>query len=228
MKVSCLAASALISFFVFFSPAEADVVTSLGNTASTLVNGTKVTGAAVLTAQSGQPAPFNGPCGSDANTNCSTSWMFNYTLGLGQTVNGATLTLGIVDIDSAATGNQVQSFTLTGGDDMTVAFNAVSEALDGTGSPNSFYDILSITIPSTSFTVLDSGAATFNLTLKGPGLGAVPTLPAPPDNGASLIFSTLDLTTQTVASTPEPSMWYVLLAGVVGIMLFRARARKPS
>jgi len=227
VKLSCLAAGIAVSFLIL-SSAKADVVTSLGNTASGLTNGTHYLGAPILSAQSGQVSPFNAPCGSDASANCSTSWMFTYTLGAGETVDGATLTLGIYDIDSAAAGDQVGSFTLTGGDDLTSALNAVSEALDGgSGSPNSYYDVMEITIPTTSFTVLDGGSATFNLALAGPGLGV---LGSTTHNGASLIFSTLDLQTETgtVSSVPEPSMWSLMLAGIVGIALFRARARQSS
>ncbi|HUA22282.1 MAG TPA: PEP-CTERM sorting domain-containing protein [Bryobacteraceae bacterium] len=225
MKSSYMAAAVAVGFLIL-SSAKADVITSLGNTASGLTSGTKYTGATILSAQSGQASPFNGACGSDASSNCSTNWTFTYTLGADEVVDGATLTLGIFDIDSAASGNQVGSFTLTGGDDLTAALNAVSETLDGgSGSPNSYYDVLSITIPSTSFAVLDGGSATFNLTLAGPGLGALGTTTY---NGASLIFSTLDLQTETISSVPEPAMWYLLLAAIGGIMLFRARARKPS
>jgi hypothetical protein len=225
VKLSCLVAGIAVSFLVVFS-AKADVITSLGNTASGLINGTHYAGAPILAAQSGQASPFNGPCGSDASVNCSASWTFAYILGAGETVDAATLTLGIYDIDSAASGDQVGSFTLTGGDDLTSSLNAVSETLDGgSGSPNSYYDVLEITIPTTSFTVLDGGSATFNLALAGPGLGI---LGNTTHNGASLIFSTLDLQTGTASSVPEPSMWSLMLAGIVGIALFRARARQSS
>jgi hypothetical protein len=205
--------------------AKADIVVSLGNTSSSLVNGAVATTVAVNTAQSGQPAPFTGNCGNDAAANCVASWTLpSYSLA-GQTVTGATLTLGIWDIDSGAPGLQVASYGVTGGDDLTTALNNVSEGLNGgTGSVNSEYDVLSVVIPD--FALFDgTSSATISLALQGPGLGILSTDPT--FNGARLVYSTLDLQTTPLTATPEPSLLPLLLGGLGAIILAR-RLRKRS
>jgi hypothetical protein len=123
------------------------------------------------------------------------------------------LTLGIYDIDSAASGNQVASFFLDGTDDLTSLLNVQSEALNSnTGSANSFYNVLTITIPGADFADLTGGSATFALTLQGPGLG---TLGSTTSNGAGLEFSTLNMEAMgPMSPTPEPTTWVLFLGGI--------------
>jgi hypothetical protein len=167
-----------------------------------------------------QPAPFNAFCGSDtvANDSCSASWTFTYMVPAGDDITSATLSLGIYDIDSAATGNQIASFTLDGTDDLTSLLNASSEGLNsGAGAPNNQYNILMITIPTADLAALDGGSATFALALQGPGLG---TLGNTPSNGAGLDFSTLDMEAEsgeTPPPVPEPPSWMLGLTGLLAI-----------
>jgi hypothetical protein len=225
---NCYLAVALACVLCFAGPAMADdVPTTLGQT--TLTPGTTVTSAAFATAAAGQPVPFNAACGSDGLGNCSATWTFLYTLPAGDTITGATLTLGIVDIDSSAAGSQVGAFTLDGSDDLTALLNASSEGLNGgAGAPNNQYDILMITLPGTDLAGLSSGAATFALTLSGPGLGA---LGSSPFNGADLAFSTLDITatpgSTTPPPTPEPATWALLLTGIAALAT-KALLSRPS
>ncbi len=213
-----LAASSLVH--------AATISTSLGNTASTLVDGAVQIQALVTTAQSGQPAPFTGICGSDLTTNCSTNWTFNYTVPSGQTITAATLLLGIWDIDSAASLNQVGSYTLTGGDNLTTLLNSAANAPNaGTGSKNSEYDILSVSIPSTSFVTLATGTAQFSLALQGPGLGVLSPTTNPPFNAGRLVFSTLNIDTAEVTTTPEPS-FVTLVPMALGAFALLRRRRK--
>jgi len=212
--------SSIIAIFVMgllgsVSSAKADTVTSIGTQHFT--DGTKITTGAFNTAVAGQPAPFNTFCGSDISSNCSANWTFTYTLPGGDTITGATLTLGIFDIDSAAAGSQIGSFTLNGTDDLTSQLNVVSEAAN---SANSFYNVLSLTIPSTFFADLQGGSATFTLTLSGPGLGILGTTL---DNGAGLDFSTLDIASEhsTTGPTPELSTGLLLFTGLLGLALAR-------
>ena len=77
------------------------------------------------------------------------------------------MTLGIVDIDSAAPGHRVASYML-GARDLTAALNAVSEGLNaGTGSVNAPYDVLTVTIPNSAFVAPQSGSANVSLALQG-------------------------------------------------------------
>lgn len=214
-----LAASSLVNGAV--------ISTSLGNTASGLADGSIQTTVALNTAQTGQPAPFTGNCGSDANMNCSANWTFTYSLPSGQSITGATLLLGIWDIDSGAPGLQVASYTLTGGDDLTSALNTVAEALNaGLGSKNSEYDVLSVTIPNTSFGVLAGGNAHISLALQGPGLGILSPTTNPAFNGAKLVFSTLNLETTEATSTPEPSFVALVPMALGAFALFRKRRKR--
>jgi PEP-CTERM motif len=195
-------------------PAKADdISTFIGTQNGNFTNGATVTSLAYKTADMSQPAPFNAACGSDGLSNCSATWTFNYIVPSGDTITGATLTLGIVDIDSAATGDQVGSFTLDGTDDLTALLNTSSEAAAGA---NNVYNILSIVIPGADFTDLGTGSATFALTLKGLGLGALGTSPF---NGADLDFSRLDITA-TPGSTPpvpEPGTSALLMLGLAAL-----------
>lgn len=206
--------------------AKADIVVSLGNTNPGFTNGQHpIFTASVLAAQAGQPAPFGSICGSDTgsggSTNCSTSWTLPSYSVAGQTITGATLTLGIWDIDSAATGSQVASYQLTGGDDLTALLNADAETVQ---SVNNEYDVFSVTIPTTSFALLEGGSASISLALQAPGLGA---LGNSPSNGAGLLYSTLDLQTTPLTATPEPSLLPLLLGGLGAIFLAR-RLHKRS
>ena len=223
------AAAALACALCFATAAKADTIdTSIGSQHFTA--GTKVTSAAYAAAVSGQPAPFNAFCGSDTSSNCSTSWIFNYAIPSGDTITGATLTLGILDIDSAAAGNQVGSFTLNGSDNLTGLLNTASEGVEGgAGSPNSYYEVLSITIPGTDLTALLGGSATFALALSGPGLGVLGTTTF---NGAGLDFSTLDITASAGSTpppppVPEPSAATLLVTGIVALSL-RALVSRQS
>ena len=225
-KCLWLFAAGFAFLFCVLGPTNADVISTIGTQHFTVGN-TYTTGA-FNTAVAGQPAPFNTFCGSDTSSNCSASWTFDYTIPGGSTISGATLTLGILDIDSAAAGNQIASFTLDGTDNLTALMNTASEGLNsGAGAPNSQYDILTISIPSSDFTDLASGTATFALTLQGPGLGVLGTTT---DNGAGLDFSTLDIATVATAA-PEPPASMLLLAGLTGLgamQLLAMRRRRTS
>jgi hypothetical protein len=175
--------SAVLAFFVLaLQPVNAQVPVdvSIGTAGGNFTVGSKltVTGFNNEDGPSGlnQPAPFNAFCGSDtvANDSCSASWTFTYMVPAGDDITSATLSLGIYDIDSAATGNQIASFTLDGTDDLTSLLNASSEGLNsGAGAPNNQYNILMITIPTADLAALDGGSATFALALQGPGLGRI-------------------------------------------------------
>lgn len=202
--------------------AEASSISvTLGNSSPPFANGTVTTSAAALAAQAAASGAFTGACGSDANTNCFTSWLFTYVVPSGEIVTSGSLTLGLVDIDSKASGDQVNNYQIGGGDNLTAALNTMANAVQ---SLNNQYDVFTLSL--TSLGVFNGGSATVNLALQGPGQGA---LGASAANGAILMFSTLDLTTaprDQPPPVPEPGS-LLLLASGIGI-LARARARKQA
>lgn len=176
-------------------------------------SGTTQTTVGVLAAVTGQPAPFNAACGSNVAADCSARWTFGYIVPVGDTITGATLTLGIFDIDSAASGDAVALFLLNGTANLTALLNsAANKPHGGTGALSKEYDVLTISIPGADLTDLAMGNATFSLALQGPGFGA---LGKTNFNGAVLDFSTLNITAtpgNMPPPAPEPST--VLLLGM--------------
>lgn len=222
-KARCFVA-ALVLAALAAVPAESSTITvSLGNPSSSLVNGAVTNSLAVTAAQTGTGA-FLGSCGTDTalNNNCLASWTFNYLVPAGETVTGGSLSLGLVDIDSKASGSQVNNYSVTGGDNLTLPLNTAAELIQ---SPNSHYNVFSLAL--TNFAVFNSGSATVNLALMGPGLGLLPTN----SNGAYLIFSRLDLTSTPDSGNPnpvpDPASSAMLLTTSLGILAL-ARANKRA
>ena len=213
-------------------PIDVSIGTPGGNFApgSTVGSGTFncTVGPVTMTCPSGlnQPPPFNAFCGNDLTSNCSASWTFTYIVPSGDTITSASLTLGILDIDSASPGNQVASFTLDGTDDLTGLLNTAAEGLNsGSGAGNNQYDLLTVTIPNSDLADLGSGSAIFALTLQGPVNGPIVGHPQP-DNGAGLDFSTLDMEAEgPLTPIPEPSSWMLLLTGLL-LVGFRPMLKK--
>jgi hypothetical protein len=134
----------------------------------------------------------------------------------GQTITAASLTVGLWDLDSNQAGNQVGLYQVNGGDVLTSALSTAAEALNGgTGSVNAEYDVFTLAL--SNFGVLSGGNPTVHLAFQGPGGG----LFGPTEfNSGAILFSTLNITTGTTASVPEPGSW-ALLASVVGVLAGR-------
>ena len=106
------------------------VASGTGAAGGTFANGTFTTSGTIPTST----APFgsNNPCGADNNNaspgNCNTSWTFKYSAYT--SVTSASVTLGLLGLDSVSAGNPVQAFTLTngGGFDFTAAFNSLTQS----------------------------------------------------------------------------------------------------
>lgn len=227
----------LAALTVFILPSvvlASSIVVSVGNTAPTnpfdggapLVSG-NVYGSAVYT--SNFVAPFftdvggdGGYCGSEFAplVNCDKSWTFNYVIPAGETITAASLTLALADIDSASTGNQVFLYQINGGDVLTASLNTAAEALHGgTGSVNGEYNVFTFSL--LNFGALSGGSATVHLTLQGPAAAGI--FGTSSTNGAYIISSTLNITTQpSSSSVPEPTTC-VLLASGIGILVARRR-----
>ena len=206
---------------------QAGVITSsLGNTASGLADGTfPALVPTLLAVQSGQPAPFDAGKGSDVASNLSETWSHNYG-AIADTILSATISFGIVDHDSAASGDQIALFSVDSADLTGVlnsAANAAGEGADGQ------YDVYTFSL--TNFSDLADGIANIALTLAGPGLQtALPFLGGGVSestfNGAHLIFATLTINTEdNNGQVPEPSTLAVSMLGLAA-MGWRQRRRK--
>ena len=194
---------------------RADIISQIG-TQHFMDGQTGVGTATFNTAVSGQPIPFDRFYGSDSSANFSESWTFNYSFPLGGVVTGATVTIGILDADTAGAGDQLSSFLLDSTNDLTVAANTQFNAAPGaTGE----YNVYNVPIPSSAFSSLTDGSATFALGLTN-GLGV---LGATQFNGAGLDFSVLSIQ----VLVPEPASMILLVLAVPAMFVaIRSRYRR--
>lgn len=190
---------------------------ALANTSVTLgqqdfADGTTMNLVPFSDAGAGEPAPFNGIFGgSDTiGPNFSANWTFSY--GAISNVTGGSLVLGIYDHESAATGNQVASFTVNG-IDLTSALNTLFESYGGSSKEDNIYTLV---LPATTFTGLASGTVNVALSLTGPGLGLFGETTF---NGAGLDFSTLNISTPV----PEPLTSTLFLIGLPALLVAARR-----
>lgn len=211
LSLRTLAAFALLAGSQF---ALAATVVTLGD--QDFADGATPTTGAFLTAGTGEPAPFDGVFnGSDVSgPNFSASWTFSYG-AIADTITGGSLIFGIYDHESAASGNQVASFTVNG-IDLTGALNTLFESHGGGSRENSVY---TLALPVSTFAGLASGTFNVSLSLAAPGLGLFGETPF---NGAALDFSTLDIAT----AVPEPLTSTLLLFGIPAV--FAAARRKMA
>lgn len=208
----------LVGLLGAFTTAQATVITStLGNSTPGFSDGSTPAVFTVGGAQGGQPVPFDQGYGDDGvfGVNFNQSWTHSYGAIL-ETITMATITFGIYDHDSAASGNQLNSFTFEGAD-LTATLNPLFEAA-GEGADMQ-YDVYSLVLPNSTFAGLADGLAAGALSLQAPSL-VFNLFPLPgsvienaTSNGANLIFSTLQITTQS-ATVPEPSVLALSLLGL--------------
>lgn len=175
--------------------------------------------------------PFNG-ADTTAGPSFNRSWTFSY--GAVANITDASITIGIYDHDSAATGNQVAQFSVDG-HSLTAGLNSLLNTSGGSSffqaSPlvlTSEYNVYSLTLPNSVFADLADGTATFTLQLTS-GFAfplGVPTNTA--NNGAGLDFTRLEITSQDVAAVPEPSGVIAFCLLLAPCIARRRQARSKS
>ena len=223
-----MAASTLIGGLALSTAAHATIITaSLGNTSPGFNDGDTPTVPMVGAAQSGQPAPFNQGYGTDGlfGGNFAQSWTHAFA-AIADPIISASLTIGIYDHDSAASGSQLDLFTVDG-NALTADLDSLFEA--GGGSTDLEYNVYTIDLAGLLGDLAD-GSVTIVLNLDGPGL-VTPLFPLPgpnppeetASNGANLIFSTLTIETQNgEVAVPEPGTLSLSLLAF-SMLLWRRR-----
>ncbi len=157
-------------------------------------------------AQEEEEGPFSFLGSDPSNSSFSAEWGFSF--GAGE-MSSAMLSFGMYDGDAQAEGSQVGSFTVDGVD----LTDMMDDVFESKGGAQKQYSVYSIRLPADVLVQLTDGAASFALTLSGPGLGIFGNTDG---NGAGLDFSSLEV-------LPEPSAVLLTLLG-----FFALAAARPS
>ncbi len=213
----------LLILLMFLSPKAnaAMIQIDLGNAASGLVDGSSYALIPdILTAQAGQPVPFDAGIGSElfgdpANVN----WQFNYG-AIAESILSASFSFGIWDHDSAASGSQLDAFSL-GGIDNTAALDVMFES--GGGATDAQYSVYNFNLGAAFFADLADGNFSVDLDIGGAGLQTAlfgGQVSETATNGYHLIYSTLSITFEdpsTPPSVPEPSTLLLFALSLAGL-----------
>jgi hypothetical protein len=173
--------------------------------------------------------PFDQGHGSDVLSfvgNFDESWTHSYG-AIAEEILSASITIGIYDHDSAATGSQLSSFVVESLDRtamLNAQFEVAGDGLDG------MYNEYTINLDVSIFASLADGSALVSLALQGPGL-VTPLFPLPgpnapqevTTNGANLIYSTLTINTLTINTVPIPAAAPLFLSAIAAFGLYRRR-----
>ena len=200
------------------------ITTSLGNTTPGYNDGDSP-----LVFALGQvgPAPFDTSYGTDGlfGGNFEQSWIHSYG-AIADPILSASITIGIYDHDSAATGSQLSLFDIDNNNltaSLDSMFEVAGDGLDG------MYNEYTINLGAGLFGSLADGSAMVSLDLMG--LGLVPNLfgggfAETATNGANLIFSTLTIETRDISVIPIPAAAPLFASAIFLMGLYRRRVAR--
>jgi len=222
-----LTATFLIALGGLQTASAAIITSSLGNAAPAYNDGDSP---AVFTLGQVGPAPFDGPYGTDGlfGGNFSQSWSHSYG-AIADPILSASITIGIYDHDSAASGSQLSLFNVDGTNLTTSLDNMFEEAGDGA---DGMYNEYTVSLGAGLFPDLADGLAEVMLDLQGPGLvfelaglfgGCGCIVETPTSNGANLIFSTLTIETRDIPVIPIPAAAPLFASALILMGIFRRR-----
>lgn len=176
-------------------------------------------------ASAGEPAPFDKVYGADiGGPNFDATWTFTFPTD--GTIVSATLEFGILDHDSAASGDQVALFSVDGVDRTTDA----NSAFNGPGGTQVEYNIYSFSVDPA---LLTDGQLVVRLQLQAPGLmygnpGDIPPAASESDyDSAGLDFSRLIIVQEEGPPDGVPELEWSLptVISLVAAALFLAKKR---
>lgn len=197
--------------FLSLSTHAAIITSSVGNTTSGYADGDIVDVWDLAGIQGGQIAPFDQSYGLDIDLFGPgadpglLSWDFTSLLLITDPIISATLSIGLIDIDSIATGSQLDQFLIDGIDKTT----ELNDQFELKASVSDEFNIFTIDLGPSFFASLADGSFSAGIDIGGKG-SVFNLFPFPGGdedtdfNGINLVFSTLTIETGITPPPPNP------------------------
>jgi hypothetical protein len=162
-----------------------------------------------------EEAPFDNVCGHDEDgPSCATSWAF--ALGGPLSVTSASFTVGMLDHDSAAAGDQLAFFRI-GGVDLTASLNALLETHGGQQATANIY---TLDLPASVLASFLSGSLLVEFGFQN---GMRDDGSVTPFNSVAFDFATLEF-----QPVPEPATILLVGGGAAALVGRRLRSRRRA
>ena len=204
---------------------------TLGNGTSGLIDGSTYSGFDMLDLLNEvHPDPFDAVNGGFSTEPDNAYWQFDNLGAITDTIIGASISFGLWDLDSAASGSQLDSFALDQ-TNFTLDLNNLFEA--NGGSTYNEFNVFTIDLDSIFFANLADGLLDVDLDIGGNGYSKPVNEPIEEIgfNKYFLVYSTLIIETEDFAGpdpdpeppvpVPEPSTLAIFALGFMGIGLRR-------